>query len=122
MGPKTPSGHEGRRDSNILQGVSPPGQAGALTSRRVGSSFLHERLTSLSILARLGASEGSPDVYIEYHHGDQASSPGPSPLSDVRPAGPWQVHCVRLLRCRPTSSTVRYLERLVVMSAWGDGD
>jgi len=72
----------------IAGAVSPLGQAGALTSRRVGPLFHPGRLTSLSILARLGASEGSPDLYIEYHHGDQASSPGPSPLSDVRPAGP----------------------------------
>ena len=46
--------------------------------------ILYDRLTSLSILARLGASEGRSDLYIEVRTDDQASSPGPSPWSDRR--------------------------------------
>jgi hypothetical protein len=44
--------------------------------------MIDERLTSLSILARLGASEGRSMLNIELAMDDQASSPGPSPRSD----------------------------------------
>ena len=48
--------------SAVGQGAS--GRERVLTSRRVGSLMIDERLTSLSILARLGASEGRSDACI----------------------------------------------------------
>ena len=46
--------------------------------------FRSELATSLSILVRLGASEGRSDAYVECTPDDQASSPCPFLTEDLR--------------------------------------
>mgnify|MGYP000365452557 CR=1 FL=1 len=83
MGPKTPSGREGRRDSNCLQGLSPPlGRQGHLQVGGSARCFIRGASPHYRSLPGLGRRKEDPCYTFEYASDDQASSPGPSPRSD----------------------------------------